>query len=199
MSNYAYTWRHGWNWIASYVRAGHVVAVLRQIYWVLIRGDDGEACWFCGRPYMLWYAPDDLWAEFSGNSGLCCPSCFDKRAERAGVALHWKPERFSDYIARDALPARMSDVELVGKSPEELHQLLNEGRISVNQARSAQGIVLESPLAEDAARAWSVYDHYEYEPLRNRLTAKHIYEPPMSDEPLPCVICGKGPDGERHS
>ena len=99
-NDHAYTWRYGWSWIASYLQAGHVFAAMRQVYWALVRGYDGEACWFCGRPYMLWSAPDDLWAEFSGNSGLCCPACFDKRAERAGVALHWKPERFRDYVAR---------------------------------------------------------------------------------------------------
>ena len=90
--NYHYTWRHGWRWIWSYFRYGHFRAGLRQVWWVLIRGYDGEGCWFCGNPYELWHAPDDLWERFSGNSGLCCPRCFDALASAEGVCLRWHPE-----------------------------------------------------------------------------------------------------------
>lgn len=140
VTNYRYTWRHGWAWIWNYIRHGKLIAAGRQVWWVLIRGYDGEGCWFCGRPYMLWWAPDDLWVEFSGNSGLCCPACFDKRAERAGVTLHWKPERFTEYLARDELLPRVSDDDLVGKPRHELIELLQQGRVAVNQVRRALGV-----------------------------------------------------------
>lgn len=89
-SNYRYAWRYGWSWV---VTSRTLLTALRCFYWTYVRGWDGEACWFCGRPYMLWHSPDDLWTEFSGNSGLCCPSCFDKRARERGVWLRWRPER----------------------------------------------------------------------------------------------------------
>jgi hypothetical protein len=89
-TNYPYTLRYGWRWV---VTSRTLLTALRCFYWAIIRGHDGETCWFCGRPYPLWWAPDDLWAEFSGNSGLCCPSCFDARAKKRGVWLRWRPER----------------------------------------------------------------------------------------------------------
>lgn len=95
--NYRYTWRYGWRWI---VTSRTPFNALKSFYWAFVRGWDGETCWFCEQPYFLWHAPDDLWAQLSGNCGLCCPQCFDKRAERAGISLHWSPERFENYLAR---------------------------------------------------------------------------------------------------
>lgn len=90
--DHRYAWRYGWRWILSYVRQGKIQPAVRQCYWVLIRGHIGEACNFCGRPYMVWWAPNDLWERFAGDAGLCCPNCFDRRARRAGVILKWRPE-----------------------------------------------------------------------------------------------------------
>jgi hypothetical protein len=104
-TNYRYTLRCGWRWVWNDLRRGALVVALRTAWWALVRGHDGETCGFCGRPYILWHSPDDLWVAFSGNSGCCCPSCFDLRAYDQGVVLKWKPEV---YLARDT---RFADQE----------------------------------------------------------------------------------------
>ena len=92
MSNYRYTWRHSWGWTGWYLKRGRVVAALRQAWGALILGDDGEACQFCGRAYLLWHAPDALWMTVMGSkAGLSCPGCFDRRASRLGLVLRWRP------------------------------------------------------------------------------------------------------------
>ena len=100
--NYAYTWRWGWKWVWFYIRwRPNPAAVVRQIYWTFVRGYQGEACQFCGRPYVLWGAPDALWIEVMGSpGGLSCPSCFDRRADKRGVCLYWTPELWEDYLSR---------------------------------------------------------------------------------------------------
>lgn len=99
-TDYGYAWRHGWGWIAYYVRFGRLIAALRQTYHVLFRGYIGEACQFCGRRYVLWHAPNAIWNEVIGDSsGLSCPSCFDQRCAERGIWLHWTPELWEDYIA----------------------------------------------------------------------------------------------------
>jgi hypothetical protein len=91
--NHSYALRYGWRWVWDYVRWRRPAAALRTIYWTLIRGWDGEACQFCGRPYLLWRAPDDLWLDLIGSPhGLCCLTCFDDRARQRGVWLQWRPE-----------------------------------------------------------------------------------------------------------
>lgn len=93
--NYPYAWRYGWRWILSYLQRGAIIPALRQVYWVYVRGYDGEAC-DCGRPYPWWHASDDLWREVyerghAYRGGLCCVNCFDKRARRLGIVLQWQP------------------------------------------------------------------------------------------------------------
>jgi hypothetical protein len=79
--NYRYTLKWGWGWIAYYLRHRRFVAALRQVYWALIRGYDGEACQQCGRVYVLWRASDDLWnwpvalPPRTPLPGLLQPSC----------------------------------------------------------------------------------------------------------------------------
>jgi len=48
----------------------------------------GEHCQDCGRRYVLWRAPDDLYAEVHGSgSGLLCPACFSRQADAKGVTV----------------------------------------------------------------------------------------------------------------
>lgn len=45
--------------------------------------EGGERCQDCGRDYVLWRAPDDLYEVVIGsNRGLFCPACFDRRSRR---------------------------------------------------------------------------------------------------------------------
>lgn len=56
----------------------------------------GEYCHDCGiKQSLVWRAPDCVWREISGKpdgSGVLCPQCFNRRAERAGILLMWRPE-----------------------------------------------------------------------------------------------------------
>jgi hypothetical protein len=74
--------------------AGHL-----RMYWqdfvihVLFEG--GEICQDCGRGYVLWWAPDDLYREVHGSSGgLLCPACFSRKAETHGLVLEFVPRVF---------------------------------------------------------------------------------------------------------
>lgn len=54
----------------------------------------GERCQDCGRDYVLWHAPDDLYREVCGSpGGLLCPGCFARRAEARGLIV--------EFIARE--------------------------------------------------------------------------------------------------
>ncbi len=70
-----------------------------------------EHCHKCGRGYStVWQTTDKVW-EFVTNinnaSGLLCMDCFDKEAERIGIALYWECA--------------------IGKFPTKLHELLQQG------------------------------------------------------------------------
>jgi len=53
-----------------------------------------EFCHDCGaRVDQVWTADDDLWAVISPDAGPRCISCFDARAQAAGIFLRWKPVR----------------------------------------------------------------------------------------------------------
>lgn len=80
-------------------------AKIRAFWHTIIRNDDGELCYECGRPYGLWWCPDDeLWARVTKATsyrdgcfnGLCCPRCFERRAASCGVVLEWAPRVFMD-------------------------------------------------------------------------------------------------------
>lgn len=58
------------------------------IHAVLNRG--GERCQRCGRGYVLWHAPTDLWLRVHGSpAGLLCPGCFDLEAQRLGLSVEF--------------------------------------------------------------------------------------------------------------
>lgn len=100
---YGYAWRNGPRWAFQYLVQGKVVAALRQLWNSLVFGHMTESCQECGRPYLLWWADDDLYKQVTGRGryangesapGLYCLECFDAKAERIGLILKWKPEVF---------------------------------------------------------------------------------------------------------
>lgn len=75
-------------------------AMLRGIYWRLVRRYETELCQHCGRPVLLVYhAPDAIWEAVTGLArhpdghaapGILCPVCFDDLAEAKGLPyLRW--------------------------------------------------------------------------------------------------------------
>lgn len=82
-------------------------AKLRAFWHTIVLNYDSELCYHCGRPYELWWCPDDaLWARVTKAksfrdgcySGLCCPRCFDRKAEALGVFLEWTPSVFREAV-----------------------------------------------------------------------------------------------------
>ena len=78
-------------------------AKVRAVWHTIIRNDDNELCYWCGRPYELWWCHDGvLWARVTSAmlyrdgcwNGLCCPRCFDRRAGAIGIVLEWNPRVF---------------------------------------------------------------------------------------------------------
>jgi hypothetical protein len=50
-----------------------------------------ERCQDCGRAYVLWHAPGELYAEVHGSGfGLLCPRCFDRQAEAKGITISFE-------------------------------------------------------------------------------------------------------------
>jgi len=109
MSDYAYAWKNGprWAWEFLYYRKGRSISLgasfigfLRTLWLTLACGHISETCQECGKPYLLWWAPDDLYATVTGlekrggsySPGLFCLDCFDRKAVRKGMLLRWKPE-----------------------------------------------------------------------------------------------------------
>lgn len=71
------------------------LAARLRMYWndfvihVLFEG--GEICQDCGRGYVLWRAPDELYREVHGSAyGLLCPACFDCHAETKGIVVGFR-------------------------------------------------------------------------------------------------------------
>lgn len=84
------------------LRRHHALAAKLRDLWHIAYG--GETCEFCGKRYFLWWCPDNaLYALVMGKpdvrpyaGGLCCPGCFDKRADAVGIVLEWNPRVFID-------------------------------------------------------------------------------------------------------
>jgi ribosomal protein S14 len=97
--------------IFEYLREGKVVAALRTVWFTLILGYIREACQECGRPYLLWWSDDALYAKVTGHGrftngeaapGLWCLECFSRKAESIGIWIRWEPHdtSSSDEISR---------------------------------------------------------------------------------------------------
>ena len=59
-----------------------------------------EYCHDCGiRQPLVWMAPNELWSEVMDETpvqgdnmpGVCCPRCFNRRAEEKGIVILWQP------------------------------------------------------------------------------------------------------------
>jgi len=51
-----------------------------------------DSCKKCGRPNIVWFAPNDLWNRYvrdQGEPGILCPVCFVKLAEQGGLITTW--------------------------------------------------------------------------------------------------------------
>jgi hypothetical protein len=71
-----------------------------------------EFCHDCGVTVeQVWTAPDVLWKRFSPDQGPRCIRCFDKRAQKAGVLLRWRPENTNPA---KMTPPRYDDVYFDG-------------------------------------------------------------------------------------
>ena len=52
--------------------------------------EGGERCQDCGRDYVLWHAPTDLYERVHGSTaGLLCPKCFSRQADEAGIPVEF--------------------------------------------------------------------------------------------------------------
>ncbi len=52
-----------------------------------------DFCQECGRPNIVWFAPNELWNKIVGSSdGILCPTCFAKRAEKITGKIVWRFE-----------------------------------------------------------------------------------------------------------
>lgn len=51
-----------------------------------------EWCHRCGRTVdVVWQSDDLLWNEISGDAGVLCVPCFDRRCAARGIILTWEP------------------------------------------------------------------------------------------------------------
>lgn len=69
----------------------------------MIADVDSRPCEDCGCQMLAWFAPNMIWNRVIGGpdaqydpGGVLCPSCFIKRAERAGIIDIWKVAPSSD-------------------------------------------------------------------------------------------------------
>lgn len=70
-----------------------------------------EFCHDCGvRQPLVWWADNSLWSEVTGAKpvdgdnmpGILCPNCFDRRADKMGLLLFWRPEIENRRATREA-------------------------------------------------------------------------------------------------
>lgn len=75
-------------------------AMLRALYWMLIRRHKTELCQACGCPVaIVYHAPDWIWQAVTGRArypdghaapGILCPECLSDKAEVVGLPyLRW--------------------------------------------------------------------------------------------------------------
>lgn len=67
-------------------------APIRCLWHSLVLMYECEICAVCGHPVAaVWHAEDALWMKVNGRyAGTTCPSCFNKKAERAGASPYWE-------------------------------------------------------------------------------------------------------------
>lgn len=54
-----------------------------------------ERCQDCGRGYVQWHAPPDLYEEVHGSLyGLLCPACFARQGQDRGIAVEFEARVF---------------------------------------------------------------------------------------------------------
>lgn len=81
-------------------RCDNRMAMLRTLYWWIIRRYETELCQHCGRPVRLVYhAPDAIWEAVTGRArhpdghaapGILCPRCLSDLAKKRGLPfLRW--------------------------------------------------------------------------------------------------------------
>lgn len=86
--------RLGWVFKKNY-RSASPMAIARAFWHVVIRRYVYEICASCGRPvssaiHTYWIAPDELWMQVNGqSSGVLCPRCFARQAEKSGITVAW--------------------------------------------------------------------------------------------------------------
>jgi hypothetical protein len=106
------------NTVRYYWKQRRYRALLRATWLTVARRCGMELCQFCGGRYLpnestfrpfCWRAPTSLWAELidasGAGAGLCCPGCFDRKADEAGYRLMWTP-----LVWGDAIYERIDDV-----------------------------------------------------------------------------------------
>lgn len=68
------------------------VALARMLWKVLVLRYYGELCELCGRDFILWISPDDLYVNVHGSpGGTLCPQCFGDLAALKGHRIIWVP------------------------------------------------------------------------------------------------------------
>jgi hypothetical protein len=68
--------------------------------WLALIGYETERCSFCGwKVGLVWWCDSTaLWERVTGfreGGGICCVKCFERRANKTGIALRWKPDLLS--------------------------------------------------------------------------------------------------------
>ena len=76
---------------------------LRELVTELRSRHPEAKCDDCGRPNVVWFAPNEIWNKVIRPNGevetdpMLCPTCFIRRAETSGIeATAWKVEPEQD-------------------------------------------------------------------------------------------------------
>lgn len=92
--NHRQAWGICWGrWgVRYYVRRWRWAGALRTLWLTLVVGYISETCQECGKRYLLWMAPGELYERVIGSrGGLFCPRCFDHKARAIGDTVCWTP------------------------------------------------------------------------------------------------------------
>jgi len=53
-------------------------------------------CHDCGGRNPTWYAANELWNKLCGRTEIICPSCFQGRADKAGINVIFTTEKIDN-------------------------------------------------------------------------------------------------------